>query len=165
MLTNLIAVAFQKVPPANETAQKLMNDFLNIYPRTKRQTIVDDVVVVMDGSGSLGICEFKKGKKALQNMIGVARGAKVAAVTFATSATVNFKFIPYNLAANNLINIPYPGGSTNTQAGLREAKKLFDDSSSGKRYFISTNYQYPERFRTLLRRVNNIMIIKRENNN
>ena len=139
MLTNLIALAFQKVPPAKETAKKLMNDFLNIYPRTKRQTVIDDIVVVMDGSGSLGGCEFKKGKKALQNMIGVARGAKVAVVTFSSSATVNFKFIPYNLAANKMINIFYPGGYTNTQAGLREAKKLFDDSSSGKCCFKSNN--------------------------
>ena len=125
MLTNLIAVAFQKA------AKKLMSYFLNINPRTKRQKVIEDIVVVMDGSGSIGSCEFTKGKKALQIMIGVAYGAKVAAVTFASSATVNFNFMPYNLAANKMINIPYPNGGTNTQAGLTEAKKLFDDSSSG----------------------------------
>ena len=121
MLTNLIAVVFQKVPPAKETAKKLRNYFLNISARTKRQNFIEDIVVVMDGSRSIGSCEFKKGKKALQNMIGVASGAKVAAVTFASSAKVNYKFI---LTANKMINILYPGGYTNTQAGLTETKKL-----------------------------------------
>ena len=57
--------------------------------------------------------------------------SKYAAVTFSTTATVNFKFLPNSLAASKLTRIPYPDGSTNTQAGLAEAKKLFDDPNSG----------------------------------
>ena len=163
MLTNLIAVAFQKVPPANETAKKLMSYFLNINPRTKRQNVIEDIVVVMDGSGSIGSCEFTKGKKALQIMIGVAYGAKVAAVTFASSATVNFKFMPYNLAANKMIDISYPRGSTNTQAGLTEAKKLFDDSSSGINVILYSITPL-NLFQHCCILTVNIMIIKRENN-
>ena len=56
---------------------------------------------------------------------------KYAAVTFSSSATVNFKFLPYCSAANEIKQIPYPGGWTNTQDGLTEAKKLFDDPASG----------------------------------
>ena len=89
----------------------------------------------MDGSGSVPRCEFEKGKKALQHMIGFANttetDVKYAAVTFASSVTVNFKFLPYSSAANGIQQVPYTGGSTNTQAGLTEAKKLFDDPSSG----------------------------------
>ena len=45
-------------------------------------------------------------------MFKIAYGAKVAAVTFAFSATINFKFRPYHLAANKMMNIPYPNGGT-----------------------------------------------------
>ena len=58
--------------------------------------------------------------------------SKYAAVTFSTTATVNFKFLPYSSAASQITTISYPGESTNTQAGLREAKNLFDDPYSGK---------------------------------
>ena len=54
-----------------------------------------------------------------------------AAVTFASSATVNFKFLKYPAAAANIMRIRYPGGWTNTQAGLNEALKLFLNSGSG----------------------------------
>ena len=93
------------------------------------------MVIVMDGSGSVDSCQFEKGKKALQHMVELAslsrRVVKFAAVTFASSATVNFNFLPYSSAANEISQIPYPGGGTNTQAGLTEAKKLFDVPSSG----------------------------------
>ncbi len=56
---------------------------------------------------------------------------KYAAVTFVSSATVNFEFLPYTSAANELTRISYPSGSTNTQAELEEARQLFDDPSSG----------------------------------
>ena len=55
---------------------------------------------------------------------------KYAAVTFANDVTVNFKFLPYHEAANKIESIPYPRGLTNTQAALREAKRLFKDPSS-----------------------------------
>ena len=54
-----------------------------------------------------------------------------AAVTFASSATVNFKFLKYAAAARKIMKIRYPGGLTNTQAGLNEALKLFKDAGSG----------------------------------
>ena len=104
----------------------------------------------MDGSGSVGRCEFERGKKALQRMFKIAYGAKVAAVTFASSATVNFKFMPYNLAANRMMNINYTGGGTNTQAGLTEAINLFENPSSGKHYSTSNNSS--ERFWTHIKK-------------
>ena len=58
-------------------------------------------------------------------------GTKYAAVTFSYTATVNFKFLPYSTAASEITKITYPGSLTNTQAGLAEAKKLFEDPSSG----------------------------------
>ena len=119
-----------------------MTNFLHIRPktsdRTRRQspTYIEDIVVVMDGSGSVQRCEFDKGKKALKHMMSLASvsgsDSKYAVVTFASSVDVNFKFLPYSKAAIEIIKMPYPGGGTNTQAGLTEAKKLFDDPSSGK---------------------------------
>ena len=101
----------------------------------KRQIGAEDIVVVMDGSGSVGRCEFDKGKTALSNMMELASATgistKYAAVTFASSAKVEFKFEPYATAGNKIKGIHYPNGATNTQAGLTEAKKLFDDPSSG----------------------------------
>ena len=121
------------------TAKKIMTDFLGYSQTagiTKRQTVIEDIVIVLDGSESVGRCEFTKGKQALKHMMSTAHnslyiGSKYAAVTFSCKATVNFKFLPYSSAANKITAIPYPGGSTNTQAGLAEAKKLFDDPSSG----------------------------------
>ena len=114
-----------------------MKDFLHIRAAGKRQLDnIEDIVVVMDGSGSVGPCEFGKGKKALKYMMKESNvggyDTKYAAVTFASSANVNFKFLPYSTASEKISTIPYPSGSTNTQAGLSEAKKLYDDTSSGK---------------------------------
>lgn len=102
----------------------------------KRQFGEEDIVVVMDGSGSVGWCEFNKGKIALSNMMEFATAksgisTKYAAVTFANSAKVEFKFEPYATAGKKIKGIKYPGGGTNTQAGLTEAKKLIDNPSSG----------------------------------
>ena len=119
-----------------------MTNFLHIQPkrladRVRRQQplYIEDIVIVMDGSGSIPRCEFGKGKKALHHMMGLANDGrsdvKYAAVTFSSSATVNFKFLPYSLAAKKIKQITYPGGGTNTQAALTEAKGLFDDPSSG----------------------------------
>ena len=130
---------FQTVPPARQTANNLMTKFLglrrgNIFI-SKRQFGAEDIVVVMDGSGSIGRCEFDKGKIALSNMMELASASGIstnyAAVTFANSAKVEFKFKPYTEAGNKIKDIQYPSGGTNTQAGLTEAKKLFDDPSSG----------------------------------
>ena len=124
--------AYQNVQAsAIENANKLTDSM-----RVKRQTTVaEDIVIVMDGSGSSNACEFEKGKRALKNLMGKMRvpgyDTKYAAVTFSNSASVNFKFLPSSSAANEIMKIPHPGGSTNTQAGLAEAKNLFDDPSSG----------------------------------
>ena len=55
------------------TAKKLMTNFLG-YPQSvqgigKRETFIDDVVIVMDGSGSIPFCEFAKGKEALKHLM------------------------------------------------------------------------------------------------
>lgn len=133
--------AFQSVPSPNVTAKKLITSFLG-YTQSpsvtaKRQTLTytEDIVIVLDGSGSVGLCEFKKGKEALKHMMKTAHNpqyeTKYAAVTFSNTATVDFMFLPYVTASGEITKITYPGGSTNTQAGLAEAKKLFVDPNSG----------------------------------
>ena len=121
-----------------------MTNFLFINPtnkRSKRQagTQLIDNVIVMDGSGSVGDCDFKRGKAAIKNMMKSANAVavknkfdeKYAAVTFSTSAKVNFKFLPYSTAEQRLTMVQFPSGSTNTQAGLGEARKLFVESFTG----------------------------------
>ena len=117
-----------------------MTNFLRINPRLsadrvrRSSVIMEDIVIVMDGSSSVSRCEFNKGKTALHHLMKLAENydhTKSAAVTFSTSATVNFKFLPCSSAANEVTQISYPGGMTNTQAGLTEARELFDDPSSG----------------------------------
>ena len=98
------------------------------------------MVVVLDGSGSIGSCEFGKGKKALKHMMNLAKDnptfdTKYAAVSYSSSAVVDFTFLPYSLAANRIMQVRYVGWSTNTQDGLAKAKGLFLDPSSG-RYFL-----------------------------
>ena len=117
-----------------------MTKFLDINAtniRRKRTTLLSDVVIVMDGSGSVGKCEFDRGKAAMKNMILSASADtsvddKFAAVTFSSSARVNFKFLSPSAAQQRFMRISYPGGMTNTQAGLETAKTLFQDSSAGK---------------------------------
>ena len=121
-----------------------MSNFLFINPtntRGKRQAVTQliDNVIVMDGSGSVGDCEFKRGKVAIkntmksENAIAEKEGydQKYAAVTFSTSASVNFKFLPYSTAVQRLSTINFPDGGTNTQAGLAEARNLFLESMTG----------------------------------
>ena len=102
---------------------------------TKRQTFIVDTVIVLDGSGSVRPYDFSKAKEALKHLMDTLNkpgyDSKYAAVTFSSTATVNFKFLPYSSAASEITKISYPGGLTNTQAGLAEAKKLFDDRNSG----------------------------------
>ena len=50
-------------------------------------------MVVLDGSGSIGSCEFGKGKKALKHMMKLAENtpnvdAKYAAVSYSSNAVV-----------------------------------------------------------------------------
>ena len=118
------------------TADKFMSSFLGIGRHIKRSLSNEDVVLVIDGSGSIGSCEFDKGKKALVNLVGKMKkpgyDTRYAAVTYSFFSSVNFKFTPRLEAASKIMSIRYPGGSTQTQAGLAEAKKLlFDDPLSG----------------------------------
>ena len=130
-----------------------MTNFLFINPtntRRKRQagTQLIDNVIVMDGSGSVGDCEFKRGKVAIKNKmqtvnaIAVKEGydEKYAAVTFSTSASQNFKFLPYSTAVQRLSMIDFPSGSTNTQAGLAEAMSLFLESMTGTQCMLRCGY-------------------------
>ena len=67
----------------------------------------------MDGSGAIASCVFNKGKIALSNMMELASASqgintKYAAVAFANSVTVNFRFLPYHEVANKIESTPYP---------------------------------------------------------
>ena len=63
----------------------------------------------MDGSESVGSCEFGKVQKAIKHLMVLAnvRGfdTKYAAVSYATSANINFKFLPYATAANKIMAV------------------------------------------------------------
>ena len=98
----------------------------------------------MDGSASVKSDEFGKGKTALKHLMELesesGSDTQYAAVTFSDSATVNFKFLPYATAANEIMKIPYPEGETNTQAGLEGAKKLFEDPFSGNLEMLESKF-------------------------
>ena len=125
------------------TTKKFITNFLG-FSQTggifKRQTAIVDTVIVLDGSASIPECGFSKAKEALKHMMDTLNNpkydSKFAAVTFSDTATVNFRFLPYSLAASKITTILQPYSSTNTQAGLAEAKKLFEDPNSGT-LFIS----------------------------
>lgn len=132
------------MPTTEETAEELLTNFLRIplshlrrNPRLRRSTVKEDVVVILDSSGSIGNCEFDKAKQALKNMLDLGSQAgfdnKFAAVSFGTSAVTNFNFKANPEAGKRIKQIPYylNGGMTNTQAGLKEAKRLFEDPGSG----------------------------------
>lgn len=146
MLIYFVSAALYNVVPSHiVTARKLINNFIFSDPvnagslTQNTEVLTKDIVVVLDGSGSIGSCEFNKGTTALRNMIELERESrndtKYAAVTFSNSAVVNFSFLPYTEVATEIFKILYQSGGTNTQAKLAKAKTLFDISSSGITFF------------------------------
>ena len=106
-----------------------------VVDRRRRSTgFNQDVVIVLDGSGSAGRCEFEKVKEALNRTLETlyASNSKIAAITFSSSATVNFKFLDPSTAIERITQISFPGGGTNTAGALDKVMELFDDTSSGK---------------------------------
>ena len=82
----------------------------------------------MDGSGSIGSCEFENGKKAMKSLMEFVQAgldSKYAMVTFASGVRRDFDFLPQLKAATKIDAVKYPSGSTNTQAGLAEAFNIF----------------------------------------
>ncbi|XP_068729709.1 vitrin-like [Montipora capricornis] len=126
---------FQKVPPARETAKKLMRHYLGIdhgvmrlfRRRHRRSSEVDtsqfyaqfDAIFIIDSSGSIRKKDFKKTIHALQLLTGKAdRKRRYAAITFSYNATVSFNFSSKQDAISNLRKIPFEAGKTNTQDAL-----------------------------------------------
>ncbi|XP_028399501.1 collagen alpha-1(XII) chain-like [Dendronephthya gigantea] len=126
----------QIIPPPQKTAETVLENFFDFYPvagnRNRRSVVLEDIVFVLDGSGSVPECEFRQGLKAFTQAIEMCetpRGGKIyscrhAAVTFSSLAKVDFSFLSSAQASQRIGSIPYPGGSTNTQAGLAFAKDL-----------------------------------------
>ncbi|XP_068744983.1 cartilage matrix protein-like [Montipora capricornis] len=129
--------------PHDEDYQKFRNipsielmDNNGVVDRRRRSTgFNQDVVIVLDGSGSAGRCEFEKVKEALNRTLETlyASNSKIAAITFSSSATVNFKFLDPSTAIERITQISFPGGGTNTAGALDKVMELFDDTSSGVR--------------------------------
>ena len=114
----------EEIPSRNETAEKLIKIFFRVSRRSKRQIELEDIVVIMDGSGSIGNCEFQNAKNASKGLMlfeqpGI--DARYAAVTFASDVRRDFDFLPQLKAAAKISDAKFPGGWTNTQAGLAEA--------------------------------------------
>ena len=93
----------------------------------------------MDGSGSIGKCEFNNGKKAMKSLMQFKQSsidAKYAMITFANDVRTDFSFLPQLDAAIKIDGAKYPSGGTNTQAALAEALKMF---KSGMIYHACEN--------------------------
>lgn len=87
----------EEIPPKNETAKKLITNILRIRPGGKRLVELEDVVIVMYGSGSVRRCEFGNGKKAMQSLMEFKdpqKDAKYAMVTFNSNVRTDFDFLP-----------------------------------------------------------------------
>ena len=112
--------------------------YLSQVGRSKRQVTQEDIVVILDRS--IGECNYKKAKQAMKNMIDAASKIgydnKYAAVTFANKSKTHFKFVTNPDAGIKIKNLLYIPGSTNTQAALKEAQKIFEDPNSGMCKFI-----------------------------
>ena len=130
------------IPPKVETANKIAKYFFRrpggiyeVNPTINPTTVVDvyNVAYIIDESGSIGNKSFQEGVKALRMMID-RKGDRsdYAAITFSNSAKVLFSFVLGCQARLKLMNVPYTGGATNTQAALRLARtQLFEDPNSG----------------------------------
>ena len=83
---------------------KLVTNFFRIplsyssqIGRSKRQVIQEDIVVILDRSESIEKCNYERAKQALKTVLDIASEIgyddRYAAVTFATGATTDFKFV------------------------------------------------------------------------
>jgi hypothetical protein len=129
----------------------VVKNLFRIRPAGKRQLPPDqeDAVIVMDGSGSVGSCEFGNGKKAIKNLMSYQQpgvDARYAMVTFSDAVRSDFGFLPQLKAVKKIIGVGFPNGFTNTQAGLAAALNLFKKGKnmlSQMHVFISTaSYKY-----------------------
>ena len=135
ILTCFFNVEFQKIPTAQETAQSILDNFVGYHSggrgkRSKTQKIHEDIVVVLDASGSIGSCEFREGKKAMAEMMKMCpeKGPKYSclfsAVNYSKSATEVFRSLPFTQATAIMNGIHYSGRSTNTAAALQAAENI-----------------------------------------
>lgn len=142
---------YQRVPPAQETADKLMRFFLGIDQRVIRQLRKRhrrsvqgsmpklyahfDAIFVIDSSASIRPKDFQRTLKALQFLTGKAqRERRYAAVTFSHNATVRFNFTSRRDTVGKLGEIPFEAGMTNTQKALETCRKeLILNSGRGAR--------------------------------
>ncbi|XP_028410592.1 collagen alpha-1(XII) chain-like [Dendronephthya gigantea] len=106
--------------------------------KPRRRTKVEDTVAILDSSGSVGDCEFNKGKRALKDLMMIRRPPifvnYYAGVVYSTTATVKFKFLPAFEAAKKMNDFFYEGGITNTADALSKAYDLLFDKNSGSHF-------------------------------
>ncbi|XP_032240316.1 uncharacterized protein LOC116619544 isoform X2 [Nematostella vectensis] len=129
----------QYVPPAKVTAQK-MSEYLFHRHGADRLAKRDvhyptDVLIIIDSSKSVPERNFTQGLRALQELVfRFPTDTNFAAITYSTDAQVNFQFVSATKALDQLIQIQYNAGFTNTQAALRKARKMFLSRKSGIRW-------------------------------
>ncbi|XP_074632186.1 matrilin-3-like [Acropora palmata] len=127
---------FQAIPPARETAEKFMRNFLGIdfsvmrilKRRHRRSIAMDnisklyaqfDAIFIIDSSRSILPKDFKNTLHALQLLTGKAdKQRRYAAITFSHNATVRFNFSSKQDTISNLRKVPFEAGKTNTQDAL-----------------------------------------------
>ena len=123
--------AFLDIPTYDYTAGNLVTDFLHVVSHGTK-----DVVIITDGSAAVTSGAFEDAKIALKYLVKSENqnggDTKYAAITISDTATqLNFPFLPCDEASDKLEKIPYPDDSKNDQSAFTQAKKLFDDPSSG----------------------------------
>ncbi|OXA51076.1 Pancreatic lipase-related protein 2 [Folsomia candida] len=90
-----------------------------------------DMILVLDGSGSIGPADFERARTAVAELLGpfAETQVRVGLITFSTAVTTNFQLdnrYTENEMRNAIRSIPYPGGGTNTHLGINEAINMFD---------------------------------------
>lgn len=96
----------------------------------------DDVIFIIDESGSIPPDQFKKGLHALTYFIDASSwNTKFAAIKYSGKATLLFNFVSLSEAKKKLKNVPQAGGSTNTQEALKMARTdlFLNPAASGHR--------------------------------
>ena len=127
-----------KIPSKSVSANHLLTNFFHIKNglQNKTQTFFEDIVILLDSSGSIRSREFKKGKCALKYLINAELPESYniywAGVQYSYDATIIFDFVSASQAANKSHSFTYEGRATNTAEGLKRAKQLFDDPRRGE---------------------------------
>ncbi len=106
----------------------------------KDDSKTSDIVLVIDRSGSMQdggrMSSAKEAARDFVNTLLPSAYTRIAVVSYASSVSVDQRLTNNAASLTSAINSLYPGGGTFTQAGIKQAEELLDNSSADYKHIV-----------------------------